>query len=133
VVAVFDASAIFPLLVEEEKSVQAEAAFENSTASIILDFLHIELGNSLASSVRRQRITLEEAAALQGKLMTIVPATNHAAQFLDEAFTLALAINHPVYDCLYAVAARENKATLITCDAKFAGKLDPAIYRVQVL
>jgi predicted nucleic acid-binding protein len=49
------------------------------------------------------------------------------------AFALALEINHPVYDCLYAIAARENDATLITCDAKFAAKLDTAICSVKLV
>lgn len=56
-----------------------------------------------------------------------------ASQYLNDAFTLALQINQSVYDCLYAIAARENKATLVTCDAKFAAKLDPAVYKVQVI
>jgi predicted nucleic acid-binding protein len=132
-VTVFDASVIFSLLLEEEKSPQAETAFENAADILILDFLHIEIGNSIASSVRRKRITLEQAARARSKALTLAPTTVAASQFLDDAFTLALAINHPVYDCLYAIAARENKGTLVTCDAKFAAKLDPATYDVLVL
>jgi predicted nucleic acid-binding protein len=132
-VTVFDASVIFSLLVEEEKSPQAEIAFENASDVLILDFLHIEIGNSLASSVRRKRITLEQAGKARSKALALAPPTVEASQFLDDAFALALAIHHPIYDCLYAVAARTNTASLVTCDAKFAAKLDPAIYSVQVL
>jgi predicted nucleic acid-binding protein len=132
-VIVFDASVVFSLLVEEEKSPQAETAFENATELLILDFLHIEIGNSLASSVRRKRITSEQATRARLKALALAPTTAIASKFLDEAFNLALAINHPIYDCLYAIAARESGATLVTCDAKFAAKLDPAAYKVLVL
>lgn len=132
-IAVLDASIVFPLLVNEEKSVAAHSVFSEAKANIFLDFLLIEIANGLASSLRRRRFDEAYAHEAMEAARKLVSNPLGASQYLNDAFTLALAINHSVYDCLYAVAARENKATLVTCDAKFAAKLDSATYDVLVL
>jgi predicted nucleic acid-binding protein len=133
VVVVLDASIVFPLLVEEDKSLLATEIYTNSTEYLVLDFLHIEVSNALASAIRQRRITAEHATNAQMELGVLLPITATASQYLNAAFALAQEINHSVYDCLYAVAAREIDATLVTCDVKFAAKLDPTKYRVQLL
>jgi predicted nucleic acid-binding protein len=111
----------------------AQEIYENSTEYLVLDFLHIEVSNAFASAIRQRRITAALATKAQIELAELLPITASASQYLTAAFALALQINHPVYDCLYAVAARENSATLVTCDAKFAAKLDTAIYSVKLV
>jgi predicted nucleic acid-binding protein len=133
VVVVLDASLVFPLLVEEDKSLLAQEIYANSVEHLVLDFLHIEVSNAIASAIRQRRITTSQASKAQIELVSLLPITATASQYLDAAFALALEINHPVYDCLYAIAARENDATLATCDVRFARKLDPELYRVQVV
>jgi predicted nucleic acid-binding protein len=130
---VLDASIIFPLLVSEEKSIVAREIYAKSQDVIFLDFLRVEIANGLASSVRRRRFDQSYAAEAMEKLDRLIPRSTDSAQFVTAAFALALEINHPVYDCLYAVVASENNATLITCDAKFAAKLDRVKYSVQVI
>jgi predicted nucleic acid-binding protein len=130
---VVDASIVFPLLVDEDKSLAARRVFSETENIIFLDFLLIEIANGLASSLRRRRYDTNYAMKAMAKAGKLISNPERASKFLNAAFTLALEINHPIYDCLYAIAARENKATLVTCDAKFAAKLDPAVYSVQVL
>ncbi len=129
-VVVLDASLVFPLLVEEEKSLIAQEIYANSTEHLVLDFLHIEISNALASAIRQRRITVAHASKAQIELGSLLPITAAASQYLDAAFALALKINHSVYDCLYAVVAQANGATLVTCDAKFAAKLNPTLFEV---
>jgi predicted nucleic acid-binding protein len=133
VTAIFDASVIFPLLVEEENSEACQELVEGSPDRVHLDFTIIEVSNSLRSAVLRNRISSQRAAVAFQELKIICENPIQASDYLDEAFALALKINHSVNDCLYAIAARQNDATLVTCDAKFSAKLDPAIYRVLVL
>jgi predicted nucleic acid-binding protein len=133
VVVVLDASIVFPLLIEEEKSLIAQEIYESSSQHLVLDFLHIEIANALASAIRQQRITASLATKAQMELAALLPITSMASHYLNAAFALALEIKHPIYDCLYAIAARENNATLVTCDTKFAAKLDRNVYRVQVI
>ena len=132
-VVVLDASIIFPLLVTEEKSEVACEIYARHQDIIFLDFLSIEIANGLASSVRRRRFDQAFAIEAMEKLSQIISESTITHQFLADAFVLALEINHPVYDCLYAIAALTHDATLVTCDAKFAAKLDPSVYRVQVV
>jgi predicted nucleic acid-binding protein len=132
-VVVFDASIIFPLLVNEEKSIPAREIYAKSQDVIFLDFLRIEIANALASSTRRRRFDQNYAKEALQKLDRLILRATNSAPFVTAAFALALEINHPVYDCLYAIAAREHDATLVTCDGKFAAKLDQAKYSVQVV
>jgi predicted nucleic acid-binding protein len=133
VVVVFDASIIFPLLVNEEKSLVAREIYAESQDVIFLDFLRLEIAIGLASSVRRRRFDQIYAKEAMEKLDKLILGATNSAPFVTAAFALALEINHPVYDCLYAIAARKNDATLVTCDTKFAAKLDPEIYSVRVI
>jgi predicted nucleic acid-binding protein len=128
-----DASVIVPLLLNEVNSELCQKTIQQSPDRIHLDFTLIEVSNALRSGVARARISHERSLAAYEELQAICDSPIRASNYLEPAFALALKINHSVYDCLYAIAARENDATLVTCDAKFAAKLDPAIYRVQVL
>jgi predicted nucleic acid-binding protein len=132
-VVVFDASIIFPLLVNEEKSLVAREIYAKSQDVIFLDFLRVEIANGLASSVRRRRFDQIYATEAMEKLDRLILRAINSAPFVTAAFALALEINHPVYDCLYAIAARENDATLVTCDVRFAAKLDTTIYKVKLI
>ncbi len=51
--------------------------------------------------------------------VAILPSVEYAV----DADDLARAIDHPVYDCLYAAVARRFDATLVTADARFARKI----------
>jgi predicted nucleic acid-binding protein len=128
-----DASIIVPLLINEDNSQTCQGIIQQTADRIHLDFTLIEVTNSLRSSVARGRISLERSKAAFKELIAICDNPIQASDYLEAALVLALEINHSVYDCLYAIAARKNDATLVTCDTKFAAKLDPAIYSVQVV
>jgi predicted nucleic acid-binding protein len=128
-----DASVIVPVLLNEVNSVLCQKTIQQSPDRIHLDFTLIEVSNALRSGVARARISKERSLAAYEELQAICENPIRANDYLERAFTLALQINHSVYDCLYAIAARENDATLVTCDAKFAAKLDPQTFKVQVL
>jgi predicted nucleic acid-binding protein len=128
-----DASVIVPLLINEENSQICQEMIQGSADRLHLDFTLIEVANTLRSSVARGRISQERSEAAYKELIAICDNPIQAYVYLENALVLALQINHPVYDCLYAIAARENSATLVTCDAKFAAKLDTAIYSVKLI
>jgi|APTNR8051073442_1049403.scaffolds.fasta_scaffold03369_9 predicted nucleic acid-binding protein len=128
-----DNSIVFKLFIAEDKSDEVRKLFSENHDFIFLDFTLIEAANSFASAVKRSRIDDAQANANFSSLMTLATIVTPANQFLQDALELALEINHSVYDCLYAVAAQKNGATLVTCDAKFAAKLNPANYQTQVI
>lgn len=128
-----DASVIVPLLLNEENSTICQEIIEGSLNRIHLDFTLIEVSNSLRSAVARGRISLQRSRAAFDELNIICDHPIQSSIYLEGALALALEINHSVYNCLYAIAARENGVTLVTCDAKFAAKLDRAKFAVQVV
>jgi predicted nucleic acid-binding protein len=128
-----DASIIVPLLINEENSQICQEIIQGSADRLHLDFTLIEVANTLRSSVAPGRISRERSEAAYKELIAICDNPIQAYVYLEDALALALQIDHPVYDCLYAVAARENDATLVTCDATFAAKLDATVYSVKLI
>lgn len=126
-----DTSVIVPLLLNEENSTICQDIIEGSLNRIHLDFTLIEVSNSLQSAVARGRISAQRSKAAFDELNMVCGQPIQSSTYLESALALALEINHSVYDCLYAIAARENIATLVTCDAKFAAKLEREKYAVQ--
>ncbi|KAF0115693.1 MAG: twitching motility protein PilT [Hyphomonadaceae bacterium] len=128
-----DASIVVPLLIPEENSEKIATIVEALDELLYLDFTRIEASNALWKACRTGRIDSSAASTAQEKLFRVCSQTIAANSYLAGALVLSIHINHPIYDCLYAIAARENGAMLVTCDAKFAAKLDTSICRVQVI
>lgn len=82
----------------------------------------IECANVLWVKARRGQITAEDAqAACVAIAATPVRALDTATLACD-ALKIALALNHPAYDCLYLAAALAERCVLVTADEAFAGK-----------
>lgn len=128
-----DNSVVFKLFIEEDKSDKARELFSQDHDFYFLDFTFLEAANSFASAVKRQRIGQRQAVEnLENfkKLATQIIAT---FPYYSSALELALQLNHSVYDCLYAIAAKSKNATLVTCDEKFANKLVPLNIQTKIL
>ncbi len=87
------------------------------------NYVLVELANALRTSSALGRIS----TALAGQALS--DASSFFAKLIDDgpliasAFDVAVRLGHPVYDCLYLVAARAEACPMITSDAKFAAKL----------
>jgi predicted nucleic acid-binding protein len=83
------------------------------------ELLAIECANVLWAKARRKQISAADAqGALAGILaapVTLLPSAAVTAQ----AQNLALALDHPAYDCLYLATAIAERATLVTADEAF--------------
>jgi predicted nucleic acid-binding protein len=91
------------------------------------DLLRSELANALWKKVRRNEIGTLQAvagfAAIEDALTFL--ATDHlAARALD----IALAITHPVYDCLYLALAESTGLQILTADRKLIGNCQGTPY-----
>lgn len=130
--ALFDASALVAMISEEAQTAAALQALRDAEVRFTLDLAAVEVANALwrkqrAGLVQRDAVGAALAAALQS-IDEIVASAPHAPAGLD----LALSLDHPVYDCLYAAAARALGATLVTGDARFARRLVDARASVSV-
>jgi len=94
------------------------------------DLIIAEVGNVLWKKVRRQEITAEVAilAARAMELVEIELVPMRA--LLAKAARCALALNHPVYDCLYVCLADDRGIPFVTADARLRQKLSISAYEV---
>jgi len=87
---------------------------------LVPDLFWAEFANVLWKAVRQGRLThgpAEEAiAAMKARNLPTVPSR----ALLEEAFTIAMAFNLAVYDCLYVALAVHSQALLLTADERLA-------------
>lgn len=114
---VVDASVVAKWVLDEEGSDRARA-LRNETGLIAPSQLVSEVANAFWKAVRRGDAAANDAAsalrAIFGPLDAIVP--NH--DLLSRGLELALALQHPMYDCLYLGLAERERAPLITADER---------------
>ncbi len=113
---VLDASAVYVILSGAGADDVLRAAEDVSAPDLLVP----ELLNARWKMLRagRDAPTLELILAFLERIR-LLPSVEYAA----EADALARALDHAVYDCLYAAVAGRADATLVTADAQFAGKL----------
>lgn len=121
---VVDANVAVKWFVKQPDSVKARVIADSDDALLAPDFIIAEVGSALWRHVKVKEISLDDAieavADLLPHLLTeIVSSTPLSAA----ALRMAAALDHSVYDCLYAALALERRATFVTDDRRFAEKL----------
>ena len=120
---VVDASVAVKWLVAEE---DADVAEELATSG---DDLHAPrlMASEVANALRRKARVGEIERRAAGVLMANVPdmPVRWGADELvsADAVRLALALDHPVYDCVYLALAHRIGAVMLTADQRFANAL----------
>jgi predicted nucleic acid-binding protein len=121
---VVDASVAVKWYVDEDDSEKARALLDtwnaSGTAVLVPDFLRVEFANAIS---KQKIMTAAEKRRMVHHLLETpfdTPVTD--PDMIKDALELALKLNASVYDCLYLAIAIYRKATLITADARFAGK-----------
>lgn len=122
--AVVDASVAVKWMVRQPLTDRAYAAIERfklTAPSLILS----EIGNALWKYVRAGVMTREAVhAAFDG-----IESRYFKTEPIDEALSLsalsmAIELDHPIYDCYYLALARKNGIPLITDDRKLLKKAE---------
>ncbi len=131
---VIDASVAAKWYLAEEGSEEAERLAREHTL-IAPDLLLAETANVLWASVRRGRVAAGDAARAVAHLPAWFEELAAAEELLDRAFTLALRLDHPVYDCLYLAPAERRGTVLMTADRRLIDRLagDPMEWCVAML
>lgn len=91
------------------------------------DLLCVEVCSALVAASNMGRIAkpaarMKIAEWLQALDRGNVPLRALDTRILERGADIALALGHPLADCLYLALALETGADLATCDAKFAAK-----------
>ena len=129
-----DASAVVPWFLQEPDSASARSLLGGNVSLHAPDFMAIEVANALWK--RNRRGELEGDDVVQA-IATIAAMGIHwlpTAAAISSATRLALALGHPVYDCLYLTLARSHGLPIATFDDRLrraAGRLNIAVYSMK--
>lgn len=117
---VVDASVAIKWFVEEISTEHAVRLLDHEELYCAPDLIVSEVTNIAWKKAVRDEITnthaLEIAKAIQDDALAIYPSI----LLNDRALEVALALNHPVYDCLYVACAEAVNGMLITADRRFS-------------
>ena len=117
-----DAGVVVKWFVTEPSSEDARRLLSHRIDLHTPDILLAEVANTLWKKVRLREIAdprpyWDELANLPG-IVTLRPGE----ELVASAAQLAMALDHPVYDCLYLACAEAESAVLVTADRQFARK-----------
>ena len=117
---VVDSSVAIKWVVEEPGSKEALALFRHRLFAP--DLLIAECANALWKKARRNELTTEEASLCARLLQSADVELSPMRPLLESATRLAVALDHPAYDCVYLVLAESLSCDLVTADARLVVK-----------
>ena len=117
---VVDASVAIKWIFEEEFSAEARALLDEPDVPIAPALLLMEAGSALWRRRRRGELTSDEVQRLFDVFLDVPIGFVDEAALVGPALDLALALDHPIYDCLYLALALREDVLLATADMPFA-------------
>jgi predicted nucleic acid-binding protein len=123
---VVDASVAVKWFSSENGRLEALALLEGTTKLLAPALIRVEVAAALVKKARLGQISVEAAegtliawheAALGGSIVLVPDEFD-----LLEAGHLSLALQHPIYDCLYLALAKRHGIPLVTADANFVAR-----------
>lgn len=127
-----DASVVVKWFVSEELAETAKLLRAHRLDLHAPDLLLAEFVNVLWKKSRRREILevtryLDETPRLQEDI------TLHSMpSLIGRAGRISLALDHPVYDCLYLACAEETGSSLVTADERLVNKMDASALAISV-
>jgi predicted nucleic acid-binding protein len=116
-----DASVAIKWVVDEPGS--AEAVLLLDRRLLAPDLLCAEFADILRKMAIRREITSEEADIAAQALESADVEFVAMRPYLAAATALAIALDHPAYDCIYLAIAADLAIPLVTADERLAKKL----------
>ena len=120
---VVDASVAVKWLVEEEHSDAADRLLDGNHELFAPRLMASEAGNALWRKVRMGELERSRAGALAAAISEMAVRWTEDEEVGPDAVRLSLALNRPVYDCVYLALAHRLGATLVTADVRFVNAL----------
>jgi predicted nucleic acid-binding protein len=118
VIVVIDASVALQWVLPESGS---EAAGNLRSEELIAPaFWLVEAASALWRRCRRGEMSSDQASARLSELLNAPVTSLPIEPYVDPALRLAVALGHPVYDCLYLAVAVQHRTHVITADRRFA-------------
>lgn len=119
---IVDASVAVKWLIEEEGS-SAAIDLIGRTELVAPALLHIEVANTIWKKARRGEFAHDQnLSTLPDQLRDLV-RTEDELPVMTRALSLALSLDHPIYDCIYLALAEALETNLVTADTRFLRKI----------
>lgn len=124
---VVDASIVVKWVVEEAGSAEA-LALRRKGRLAAPDLLVAECANILWKKVRRGELSADEASLAARLLQKADIDLRPMRSFLDAATRIAVALDHPAYDCVYLAMADADRSRFVTADDRLLRRVrqDPS-------
>ena len=122
---VVDASVAVKLLVDEPDSDVARELAASGRELHAPRLMASEVANVLWRKARQGQIERADAGAAMALLSDMPVRWNDDETVGADAVRLALALDHPVYDCVYLALAHRIGATVVTADRRFVTAVSP--------
>ena len=122
---VVDASVAVKLLVDEPDSDVARELAASGRELHAPRLMASEVANVLWRKARQGQIERADAGAAMALLSDMPVRWNDDETVGADAVRLALALDHPVYDCVYLALAHRIGATVVTADRRFVTAVAP--------
>ena len=119
---IVDASVAFKWIFIEEGSDRA-AAFLGRDDVRAPTLLLAEVGNALWKKGLRGELGDRGAYAAQLGIVASLVTIVDDADVMPRALDMALALEHPIYDCIYLAVAERDDDRLVSADTRFLGKV----------
>ena len=128
---VIDASVAIKWVIEEHGTREALALRRHRLFAP--DLLVAECANVLWKKTRRSELSADEARLaarlLERADVELVPMR----PLLEPATALAIALDHPAYDCIYVALAEDLSCDLVTADQRLSAKAVLAGHKSKIL
>jgi predicted nucleic acid-binding protein len=119
---VIDASIAIKWVIEEEGTKEALAL--RSRALVAPDLLIAECADILWKKIRRNELSEREAGFAAGILARVDIDLVATRPYLEAAVSIAVALDHPAYDCIYIALAEAEGLRFITADRSLVRKVE---------
>jgi len=129
---VVDASVALKWFVPEALSEAAEELLLSSAELHAPDLLVVEVTNAAWKKVLRGEIRRSQAKLMAVAIHRGGPTLYPSEIFIERALEIALALDHPVYGCLYLACAESLEAALVTMDARLLKLIENTAFRAMV-
>ena len=130
---VVDASVAVKLLLDEHDSDAARELVASGDELHAPRLMASEVGNALWRRARLGQIERADAGSALASMTDMPVRWNEDETLSADAVRLALALDHPVYDCMYLALAHRIGATVVTADRRFVTAVAPTEHGEAVI
>ncbi len=129
---VIDASIAVKWLFKEHDSEAAIRLTGAASGLIAPSLLLIESANAIRGHVRRGSIGIDAGIEMQASLPRYLRSIIDDRDLFIDALRLSIALDHPVYDCVYLALAHQRGMKLVTADDRFLRKIANTSHAARV-